>query len=67
MLACPYDVIRYDVIKKKNFREISKYFFKILATPLLTSYERIYFYSDESIKNVPYSFQVFPIKFMYSS
>ena len=36
MLLSPYDVIGYDVISVKNFREILKYFFQIVATLLMT-------------------------------
>ena len=35
MLVSPYGVISCDVINIKNFREILRYFFKILVTPLL--------------------------------
>ena len=35
MLVSLYDIISCDVINIKNFREILRYFFKILATPLL--------------------------------
>ena len=34
MLVYLYDGISCDVINVKNFREILRYFFKILATPL---------------------------------
>ena len=34
MLVSLSDVISYDVINVKNFREILRYFFYILATPL---------------------------------
>ena len=36
MMLSPYDVISYDVISVKNFREILKYFFQIVATLLMT-------------------------------
>ena len=37
MLVSLYDVISCDLINVKNFREISRYFFRILATPMKRS------------------------------
>ena len=41
MLFSLHDAISYDVINIKNFREILRYFFQILVTPLL-SYKQNY-------------------------
>ena len=34
MLVSPHDVISCEVINVKNFREILRFFFEVLATPL---------------------------------
>ena len=45
MLVSLYEVISCDVINVKNFREILRYFFQILATPLLPQVVNVLFIS----------------------
>ena len=43
MLVSLYNVISCDIINIKNFCEILRYFFQILATPLMNANKKISF------------------------